>query len=336
MQCDAQAAVVDLRLAVNYLPACLCAVQSLVLSFVLVALHAARLVPCYVACGLCLVVDRLQRRTRILDGNSVLLGIFLSHVVSEVQEFGTDVWSAWSPLQFLLSAEWPALAGYAMIYGVPSLTMGGRSGDRLAFAVSCAHVAVFAFQRVASPEPRGVRVMRYLSFSLLSICWMYVIGIYRRRVTHVPTDSSVYFAVYFWPILFVHAYAAVAYAAVVFVFVVAFLRSPPSSQPAVEAQSEEEASEDEVAQPCGGASRRCGYGYASLSTVDAVDQQQAHVAVGVSQSPRHSLPPLPLSSQAPADEPAMGALGDCEESMEDLERAFRLALQSKAGCAAAQ
>ena len=50
---------VDLRLAVSYVPACICFFKACVLLCVLSALHAAHFFNgCYVAVGLALVLDR--------------------------------------------------------------------------------------------------------------------------------------------------------------------------------------------------------------------------------------------------------------------------------------
>lgn len=297
------ASLVDLRLAFNYLPACLCAAQSLALSFALCALHAFRLAPGYVACAMCLAVDRIHAHTRILDGNSVLLGIFLSHVVSEIQEFGTDDWHSWPNIHWIPSVMWPLSAGYLMVYGAP-ITMAGRGLERLAFVGSCVHVAAFAYQRAESPEPRAVRVGRYMAFSLICIGWMYVVGIYRRRVTHVATDSAVHFAVYFWPILYIHPYASVAYSVAAVVSIVAHFRAPTSA-PALSEPS-----------PC-----------------------DADGGEGGGEAPRRVLQYCKPSVHPPClavevqPQVVESAVVDCEESMEELERAFRLALLSKAGAA---
>jgi hypothetical protein len=159
--------------------------------------------------------------------------------------------------------------------------------------------------------------MRYLSFSLLSICWMYVIGIYRRRITHVAMDSAVFFAVYFWPILYIHAYASVAYSAVVFVVIVAYLRAPPvtsSVQQQVSHAGGQECMDLEEQEMC--ARRHCCY--------TPVETTEKSVVLDLQLDPP--------SGNAP--DSASVAVSECEESMEDLERAFRLALQSKAGGAA--
>ena len=236
MQAEATSSI-DLSLAVNYLPACSCAAKSSLLSLALCAVHSLRLVPAYAALGLLLVFDRLlQGRACILDGSSVLLGIFAAHAVSEVQESGTplqpwDQWAFWT-----LSAEWATLSGYRLyLCGAgqvkPLPASSRRAVQQWEFLGACAHVALCAFHRSPQFEPRGLRVARYTSFAFLCVCWTYVIGIYLRRVTSTAADSAVHFASYFWPVLYVHPYIAASYACAVLAGVALHVR--PSFSPAL-------------------------------------------------------------------------------------------------------
>jgi len=200
---------IDLRLAVNYLPACACVLQSTALSIVLCAVHSVRLLPAFVPVCLCLVVHRASPRTlRIFDGSGVLFSLFLAHCVAALQEFGGGWWTLWPPLHAALSLEWPAAAGY-LLCNPPS----HRARLQAFLALACAHASVFGFlHRPEGAEHRLVRVGRDLAFTALCLVWTYVVGIYRRRLTREPSESSAHFAVYFWPVLYVHAYAALAYA----------------------------------------------------------------------------------------------------------------------------
>ena len=296
----------DLSLAVNYLPACSCAAKSFLLSLALCAAHFFRLAPAYAGLGLLLVFDRLlQGRACILDGSSVLLGIFAAHLVSEVQENPSTAYFELAGAHWALSVEWAVLAGYRLYLcgaaqGRAMPASSRRAAQHWEFLGACAHVTVCAFHRAPQPEPRGVRISRHMAFVSLCVCWMYVIGIYLRRVTNVAADSAVHFAAYFWPVLYVHPYVAAAYAGAVLAGVALHLRPPaPASQPA-----------------------QCYY----------------------PQEPRHQPPPLRLelipceevvSTQAAQLSPAAaavdhGAESDANaESLEELERVFRLALQSQ-------
>jgi hypothetical protein len=310
MQAEATSSI-DLSLAVNYLPACSCAAKSSLLSLALCAVHSLRLVPAYAALGLLLVFDRLlQGRACILDGSSVLLGIFAAHAVSEVQESGTplqpwDQWAFWT-----LSAEWATLSGYRLyLCGAgqvkPLPASSRRAVQQWEFLGACAHVALCAFHRSPQFEPRGLRVARYTSFAFLCVCWTYVIGIYLRRVTSTAADSAVHFASYFWPVLYVHPYVAAAYAAAVLAGVALHLRPP---LPALHLRPP-----SPVQQYC-----------------------------PLQESRHHQLPPLRLelisceeAESLPGTAPAATAPGVEEpgadaESLEELERVFRMAMQSQA------
>lgn len=219
---------IDLRLAVNYLPACACALQSVALSFALCAVHSVRLLPGFAPLCLLLVFHRASPRTlRIFDGSGVLFSIFLSHCVAAMQEFGEGWWTLWPPLHGALSLEWPAAACY-LLWTPPSR----RSHLQGWLGCACAHVSVWGFlHRAEGPEHRVVRVGRDLAFTGLCLSWTYVVGIYRKRLARGPpeSESSSHFAVYFWPVLYVHAYAAAAYGVAAFAVVCAQLR--PSDPP---------------------------------------------------------------------------------------------------------
>jgi len=257
MQADA-ASSIDLSLAVNYLPACSCAVKSFLLSLALCGAHSLRAAPAYVGVGALLVFDRLvQGRACILDGSSVLMGIFAAHVVCEVQESqSAHPYPAWMHWAFLaLSAEWVGLSGCRLYLcsggqirtAVPASSR--RAAQQWEFLASCAHVVLCAFYRAPQPEPRGVRISRHMGFVCLCVCWMYVIGIYLRRVTHVAADSAVHFASFFWPVLYVHPYVAAAYACAVLASVALHMRPPPLYSPAAPEPARQQHHEPPAAQP---------------------------------------------------------------------------------------
>lgn len=219
---------IDLSLAVNYLPACACALQAAALSVLLCGLHSVRLLPAFVAVGLALVVDRSSRPglMRIFDGSSVLFSVFLSHCVAAMQELASSAFHLWPVLHAVFSVEWPLTSLYFLVR--PPLR---RDHLRACLCLACLRVSCCAFlYRPDSQEPRLVRVGRDLAFTGLCLVWTYVVGIYRRRLTHQPTESAVHFAVYFWPVLFAHWYAAAAHAALALSVIVLQLKQP-SAQP---------------------------------------------------------------------------------------------------------
>ncbi len=219
---------IDLRLAVNYLPACVCALQSLALSFALCALHTVRLLPAFVAVGLALVVDRSSRPCflRVFDGNSVLFSIFLSHCVAAMQELGSSVFHLWPVLHSVFSVEWPLISVYFLVNPLVR-----RDHLRVCLCLACFRVSCCAFlYRPDSQELRLLRVGRDMAFAGLCLVWTYVVGIYRRRLTHQPTESATHFAVYFWPVLYAHVYSAAVYSCIALAVIVLQLRQPDSPQ----------------------------------------------------------------------------------------------------------
>lgn len=221
---------IDLALAVNYVPACACAVQSLILSFVLCGLHTVRLLPAFVPVCLLLVLERSSPRVlRIFDGSAVLFSIFLSHAVSAVQEFSEGGAHLWPGVHAFFSVEWPCSALYLLVRPPAS-----RDLFRLCLAGACFRVSLFAFMyRPESFELRLVRVGRDLAFAGLCLVWTYVVGLYRKRLTHQHSESAAFFAIYFWPVLYTHVYAAGAHAVAALAVVFLQLRQPdPQSPPA--------------------------------------------------------------------------------------------------------
>lgn len=217
---------IDLRLAVNYLPACVCAIQSVALSFCLCALHSVRLLPAFVPVCLALVVDRVQPRSlRIFDGSAVLFSIFASHCVSAIQELGGGGLHLWPAVYFAFSLEWPCFAIY-LLFRPPA----HRDFLRLCFSCACVRVSCFAFvHRPEVSELRLVRVCRDAAFAGLCLFWTYAVGLYRRRLSRDPSESATHFAVYFWPVLFAHAYAAATFAFVALAVIIAQLRHSDSA-----------------------------------------------------------------------------------------------------------
>jgi len=224
---------IDLTLAVNYVPACACAVQSVALSFVLCALHSVRLLPAFVAVCLLLVVDRSSRPgfMRIFDGSSVLFSIFLAHCVDTLQEFGASAIQLWPVFHVIFSLEWPCCAMYLLLKPPDR-----RDLLRVWLFFSCFRVSCCAFlHRPDTHEHRLVRVGRDMAFAGLCMVWTYVVGLYRRRLTQQPTESAVHFAIYFWPVLYTHWYAAGLYAVAAFCVIVLQLKQPAQQPDCCEA-----------------------------------------------------------------------------------------------------
>jgi hypothetical protein len=208
---------VDLRLAVNYVPACVCFFKSSALLCVLSAIHALQSVPCYAPVALAVALDRLSAPVVIFDGNGVLLSLFLAHGVNHARE---GLRAQLETPAFVVSLLWALLAGLALLEcPIPFLRQRGLQG---LFVEMALFVTLMAFLPI-DHESYVVRIVRGLIFVLLGFAWTYVIGIHQRRMAH-PADSAVHFAVYFSPVLYVNGFLALAYSGLALLSLVALMR----------------------------------------------------------------------------------------------------------------
>ena len=211
---------VDLRLAVSYVPACICFFKACVLLCVLSALHAAHFFNgCYVAVGLALVLDRLHEPVAIFDSNGVLLSLFLAHLVNHVRETLQHTGS-YTLHSLVLFCVWPLSALMALFEcPLPFVRKRWLLGS---FCETACFISLVAFV-IIEPEAYLVRIVRGLLFVMLSFAWVYIIGIHQRRLIH-SVDSAVHFAVYFSPVLYVHSFIALTYGGVVILSLVVLMR----------------------------------------------------------------------------------------------------------------
>ena len=211
--------MVDLRLAVNYVPACVCFFKSVVLLCVLCGIHTVNSVACYAPVALALALDRLHSPVAIFDGNGVLLSLFFAHCVNHVREGGLrSVLEVY--YSFVVSPLWPLLAVLALFdFPIPFLRQRGLSA---LFCETALFVSVMAFMPMDS-ESYVVRIVRGLVFVMLSFAWAYIIGIHQRRMAQ-PVDSSVHFAVFFSPVLYVHGFLALAFSGVALLSLIVLMR----------------------------------------------------------------------------------------------------------------
>lgn len=214
---------VDLSLAVNYLPACLCLLKTGMLTALLLAIHGARAGPAYVTVVSLLLMDRLMHPAAIVDSSGVLLMVCGAHLVTEVRTSGVR-YALPAAMQWVIGAEWAALAGCLLweVHG-PAPGLPRLRRYHWGFALTLGHVSLLALLS-AEEEARLALAARYLGFALLCLSWLYVMGVYRRRL--VQQDSQgVHFATYFAPVLLLAPLPAMLYAAFCAGTVAAHLRS---------------------------------------------------------------------------------------------------------------
>jgi len=220
LQDPSAAGGVDLRLAVNYVPACVCFFKSGMLLCVLCCIHTVQSVACYVPVALTLALDRLHSPLAIFDGNGVLLSLFFAHCVNHIREEAGLRSVVEAYYSFVVSPLWPLLAVLALFdFPIPFLRQRGLSG---LFCETAFFISVMAFMPMES-ESYIVRIVRGLIFVMLSFAWAYIIGIHQRRMAQ-PVDSSVHFAVYFSPVLYVQGFLALAFSGVALLSLIVLMR----------------------------------------------------------------------------------------------------------------
>lgn len=210
---------IDLRLAVNYLPGCICLGKTALALAFLAAVRVADFPPAYVLLVTQVALDRVQTCCRIMDSNAVVLCIVMAEMVQHLREAADPWWALWPGAWYAVSTVW-AVFGACCMADMPGIARL-RGAWRLAFVLT--GLFVFAMSMCRSPGEHWVaRVARGLTFSLLCILWTYVVGIHHRRLVS-PRDSGIEFAVNFSPVLFVHNYVAMLFAAVALQVVIAGL-----------------------------------------------------------------------------------------------------------------
>lgn len=275
---------VDLSLAVNYLPGCVCLGKTALLAAWLCLLDAYAAHPGLLGTVLGVLLDRLAAPRRIFDANSVLLGVCAAHVSYALQRHCPHAWVPPEACFYLLHAAWLAFACWALWAELARLRaaecaarsrLSARELPKLHLVAALMALVVF----FPSPgEPLALRCGRYLGYACLCVVWVYGVAIARGRL-HAPHDSGVRFAVYFSPALYAPWPLAALHPALALLLGLSALNLGPS----------------------------------------ALAAPPAARAGGESPSPY---------------EPAGPAAQEPGESLEELERVFRLAQQARAGSGA--
>jgi hypothetical protein len=194
---------VDLRLAVNYLPACACLCKVLVF-MLLVGLvppgHEVR--GGYIQLAAMLYLDRLQTRNLIFDANAILMAIFFANVHAAVRAtalrgaYAVLVWGlhlCWVGMCLTLLAE-PARVRWFLEKRVQA--------SRLVPVVFMLAVLVASAYIHAPLEDPPVRACRALAFTLLAFAWVYVVGIHTPQGIEYLKETSCQFVVRLAPVLY--------------------------------------------------------------------------------------------------------------------------------------
>jgi hypothetical protein len=220
---------IDLSLAVNYIPAVECLSKTVAIVSSLAFVEERHDLGAFMVIALMLNLDRVFSCTRIFDGNAVLCTLLGSWIVNflrvstEAPRFLNPlVATGWCIFALCLLVEprrlkpyilsESELNGWGMSERVDVNPHGGRV-SRLkritpvlvtTFCVGC-----IAFTRMDS-EGWAVRFGRSLSFSVLCVVWVYLVGVWRRSGGMLNTFTQNLVG-RFCPILFVNAVCSVLF-----------------------------------------------------------------------------------------------------------------------------
>lgn len=221
---------IDLSLAVNYIPAVECLSKTVAIVSTLAFVDERHDLGAFLIIALMLNVDRVFACTRIFDGNAVLCTLLGSWIInflrvsSEAPKFlnplVTTVWCCFAlcllmePGQlkpFILSeSEQGSLGGWGASERIDVSPGGGRIGRLKRIAPVLATtvcVGAIAFTRMEQ-EGWAVRFGRSMSFSVLCVIWIYLVGVWRRSGGVLNTFTQNLIG-RFCPVLFVNSVCAV-------------------------------------------------------------------------------------------------------------------------------
>lgn len=198
---------IDLNLARNYIPACMTVVKTICLLIVLEFLDSFHIENGVIGVIMILFVDRIYTKIVIFDGNVILLFITLSYLSHWMVQRSVMHWDdRIEILWYIFSVIWILFSLYIQaIYGCISMI-----NLRIYFIVTGFFVTLVPFSIHGYKEVYTWRVIRGMVFCVMCLFWIYVVGIYKHRMTK-PMDSGIHFVVYFSPCLFVSFYPAIAF-----------------------------------------------------------------------------------------------------------------------------
>lgn len=207
---------IDLSLAMNYLPACVCVGKSLILIVALFVVHKYTLPGLFVAVGVCLILDRMHFPSRIFDSNALLCGVFLGECVSLIRAGASESYPAVVTLH-AMGFMWICASGAALVS--PLVKHQHLTSDDLqtASVLTAVAISVCAFLPADGNDTREMRIARSAAFVLLGVVWVYVVGVNLPRLVH-GRESTISLTVLFSPLLYVNCYLALVHGALAAIF----------------------------------------------------------------------------------------------------------------------
>lgn len=194
---------VDLSLAVNYVPACLCLCKALVLMLSLSAIQPGEEIRGgYIPLAGMLYLDRLVMRNMIFDANAILLAVYFANVHAAIR--ATSLRQAYSVLLTGLHLCWTGMCLTLLAEpGKVRWWLEKRAqASKIVPVLFMLGVLVGTSYVHAPMEPGGVRTGRALGFTLLSFVWIYLVGIHSQQGIEYLKDTSCQFVTRLAPILY--------------------------------------------------------------------------------------------------------------------------------------
>jgi hypothetical protein len=194
--------VVDLSLAVNYLPACACLGKLLVFTLVIAVIPPGEEVKVFIPLAGMLYIDRLVTRNMIFDANAILLAVFFANVHASAQAIATR--RAYPMLVWGLHLSW---VGACLTFLVEPSRIKWAFEKRVQASklvtVGLMLMVLVGMSYIQSPlEPGSIRACRALVFTLLAFAWIYVVGIHSPHGIEYLKETSSQFVARLAPVLY--------------------------------------------------------------------------------------------------------------------------------------
>ena len=207
---------IDLNLAVNYIPACLILIKTLLLLFCLEIIEIFHLYNGLITLFLATCIDRIYSHHYFFDGNMILMFLVFHHLCLYLQRMKHYSHPTLNTLWLVLCVLWFFLALYIHYNVLNGIYLHHW---RLYFCITCCFIAISPFIDHDTHENALHRVLRGISFCVFSLFWVYIVGIYKRRITNTA-ETGIYFVIYFSICLFAPMFVTIAYCATVFLIVI--------------------------------------------------------------------------------------------------------------------
>ena len=232
--------MIDLTLAVNYVPAAVCLLRLVWYLFTLSLIRPGQEIGGYLVLGLVLYLDRVIFRVYVMsvifDTSAVILAVYFANVYHLVRLSNTE-----SHMNFfgLIVNVWWVFCCVFMILEPTRLRAVFEKRSRF-YHILPALIMVLALvaqvQVHSEREEPGTKFARGITFGLLSLVWVYVVGIHQSQAIEPLKDNSSHFISRFAPVLYLPPIIAglFAVAASVCVFYQYYQNCAPPTPPQVD------------------------------------------------------------------------------------------------------